>query len=244
MKLLLFSLVALAMLFNISFAQLGFDRTRLILDQSQYPTATINISNPVEKKPYLAKTWIEDENHIQITSGIVAMPVLQRLDPNESKLVTVRILGDISHVSKDRETLFYFNILPIPTVKNSNSMEFDIILQTQIKLFYRPKGLPKYKAFSGWANDVSLTRSGNNLTLENPTPYHLVIKGFSRDKGSLQSNSLLLKPFSKELISTAVSKNFKMHIINDYGLLQILEYDCGSSNGKCHLTKGIPDQKF
>lgn len=224
---------------NIALAQLGFDKTRLILDKNRYEIESLNIINESKTEPYLAQTWIEDSRGQKVQTGLVSVPVLQRLDPQATKLVNIRMIGDLSAFPKDRESLLTFNLLPIPIVRPNQGAEIEVVLQTALKLFYRPEGLKQYAGFSKWANEVTITKNGSELLLENPTQYHVVVKGFSGKNKKLTEISRVLKPFGSERISYRAGDHLNFHIINDYGLMAILEYRCGSANGACRLIKGI-----
>lgn len=78
-------LIVGVVLLNISFAQLTLDRTRIIFDRSQSSSQSIVVSNNNKSDPYLAQSWIEDAQGNRIESPLVALPILQRINPAQEK---------------------------------------------------------------------------------------------------------------------------------------------------------------
>ncbi len=84
-----------------------------------------------------------------------------------------------SPLPKDRESVFWFNVLEVPPKPDADKVANQSLLQlafrTRIKLFYRPEGLnglpsdaPAALKWS-WATSAGKTA----LRVANPTPYHV-----------------------------------------------------------------------
>lgn len=220
---------------NFSFGQLAFDRTRIIFDHSNTNSVSVIVENSNPNMPYLAQTWIEDGNGNKIEEPLVALPMLQRLNPRQEKQIKISLVGDTNALPKDRESLLQFSVLGLPPTDSEGQSKLNILVRSNLKLFYRPKGLQKY-AENAIFEEVKVQKQGNNLILENPTPYHIVIYAFSARKGiNLTEKDIVLKPFGKEKVSVTVGNNPYIYFINDNGAAKSLAYKC--SNSLCSIIK-------
>lgn len=145
------------------------DRTRLIFNESD-KSISVTLRNNDPKLPYLAQSWIEDEKGVKISSPLAVLPPVQRIDAMMNGQVKIQGLPDIHKLPADRESMFYFNVREIPP-KSNKSNTLQIALQTRIKLFWRPKALEKTTTQNPWQHKVTLTRNGQEFTVNNPTPY-------------------------------------------------------------------------
>lgn len=220
-------------LFNISFAQLTLDRTRVIFDRAKSNSQSIVISNTNQNEPYLAQSWIEDANGKKIDGPLVALPILQRINPGQEKQVKISLVGQ-KNLPEDRESMLFFNVLGVPP-KTGGENQINVVIQSKVKLFYRPKGLKQY-ADNGWLKEVKVTKSGNGYTLQNPTPYHLVVFGVSSSqKGHITEKNLVIPPFEKMTINQSLGNTPTFHFINDFGGTESQSYRC--SNNDCQLVE-------
>lgn len=216
------------LLSNTVFGQVVFKQSRVILDESQGRSQSITIANNHNNIPYLAQSWIEDAQGVKITAPLVAVPMLQRLNPNQEKQVKISLSDDMALLPTDRESVYYFNVLGVPP-KDGPQNKVGLVFQSKAKIFYRPKGLPAYKS-SGWIQEMELQKSGNSLTLNNPTAYHVNIYGFgAHPNGKIVEKEVLLKPFSTETVNVSLTGNTPLvYIVNDYGVSVSIQYDCNS----------------
>lgn len=72
-------------------AAIGLDRTRVIFDGGKDATS-VNITNNNTQLPYLAQGWIEDEAGQKITTPLVVLPPVQRVEPGKQSQVKVQAL--------------------------------------------------------------------------------------------------------------------------------------------------------
>jgi len=133
-----FTLLALG-LSQSAHAAVGLDRTRVIFDGGKDATS-VNITNNNTQLPYLAQGWIEDEEGKKITTPLIVLPPVQRLEPGKQSQVKVQALPAAKSLPQDRETVFYFNLREIPP-RSDKANTLQIALQTRIKLFYRPQSI-------------------------------------------------------------------------------------------------------
>lgn len=225
------------MILDISFAQLTINNTRLIFDHNEKSSQSIMVTNEESGVPYLIQAWIEDKDRNKVMRPLAALPILQRLNAEQSKYIKVSLINANEELVQDRESLLYLNILGIPPVsENDLEDKISLVIQLTIKLFYRPKGLPKYKEMD-WLKELTLKKNGNSLFLGNPTPYHIVIYGFSSSHDEERVvQDLVLKPFSDEEVNVVLKGNTPhIYIVNDNGSGQIIGYRCGVNNCKMIL---------
>ena len=228
MKKLLIAVATLSLsLLNTSYAQLTLDRTRIIFDRAQSNSQSIVVSNTNKNEPYLAQSWIEDEQGNKIESPLVALPILQRINPGQEKQVKVSLAGQ-NNLPSDRESMLFFNVLGVPP-KTGAENQVNIVIQSKVKLFYRPKGLKQYKE-NGWLKELQISKSGNSYTLQNPTEYHMVILGFSNGpKGKVIEKDIVLKPFASSVVHLSLGNTPTVYFINDFGGTESQNYQCENS---------------
>lgn len=229
-------MIFMILMLNIATAQISLDRTRIVFDHSQSNTQSVVISNTSKEAPFLAQTWIEDSKGNKITEPLVALPILQRINPNQEKPIKISFMGNATNLASDRESLLYFNVLGVPPKDSDSGNSVSIVIQSKLKLFYRPKGLPQYKN-TGWVEEMVVTKTSKGLSIQNPTPYHIVIYGLSSGKGAkLIEKDVIISPFSTGEINVSLQGLTPyIHYINDYGGADSLGYRCSGST--CVLEK-------
>ncbi|WP_420271492.1 molecular chaperone, partial [Klebsiella quasipneumoniae] len=137
---------------------------------------------------------------------------------------TLRIkLGSSAGLAKDKETLWWLNLLEIPPVvanqKNEGQNVLQLAIRSRFKFIYRPAGLGNRDAA---AEKLTLTASGSSLAISNPTPFYITVSRISRDGGkALNSKTVMLAPQSSQTValSSAVNRGETLTVnnINDYG---------------------------
>lgn len=222
------TLVLIGLLVNVSFAQLSFDRSRVIFDASRSNSQSVIVNNQSDKAPYLAQTWIEDENGVKIVSPLAALPILQRVNPLQEKQVKVSFMGSAAELPADRESLFFLNVLGVPPKGDPTVNEVTIVIQNKIKLFYRPKGLSRYE-HNGWAEEMIVKKAGNSITIENPTPYYNVIYGITDSRNRVIEQDINLKPFGSKTVNIKVGNKFDISVIDDYGASMDIVFTCNGN---------------
>ncbi|HEI2663998.1 TPA: fimbria/pilus periplasmic chaperone, partial [Escherichia coli] len=155
-----------------------------------------------------------------------------RIDSMMNGQVKVQGMPDINKLPADRESMFYFNVREIPP-KSNKPNTLQIALQTRIKLFGRPKALEKVSMKSPWQHKVTLTRSGQAFTVNNPTPYYVIISNASAQKNGNPAagfSPLVIEP------KTTVPLNVKMDsvpvltYVNDFGARMPLFFQCNGNS--------------
>ncbi|WEF29179.1 fimbria/pilus periplasmic chaperone [Klebsiella aerogenes] len=169
-------LITLACYSTLSFAGLVLESTRVI-----YPAGENEVTlrmNNTGKLPVLAQSWIDHGDETvapdQLSSVFVLTPPINRVNGGKGQTLRISMM-DSSKLPKDKESVYYLNVLAIPTksADGMNNNQLNIAFKTRIKLFYRPDGL------QGSANKapelLKWSISGNGVKASNPTPYYITI---------------------------------------------------------------------
>lgn len=228
-------------------AAVGLDRTRVIFDGGKDATS-VNITNNNTQLPYLAQGWIEDEAGKKITSPLIVLPPVQRLEPGKQSQVKVQALPAAKSLPQDRETVYYFNLREIPP-RSDKSNTLQIALQTRIKLFYRPQAItPSQQDLSNpWQQKLTLTRQGDQYRVNNPTPYYvtLVDARSSKEGKTVEGFAPLMIPPKEGLTlgpsAKALGTAPYLAYVNDYGGRPLLAFTCTGDTCSVNVQASSPN---
>ncbi|HCO7843808.1 TPA: fimbria/pilus periplasmic chaperone [Escherichia coli] len=207
------------------------DRTRLVFNEGD-KSISVTLRNNDPKQPYLAQSWMEDEKGNKISSPLTVLPPVQRIDAMMNGQVKVQGMPDINKLPADRESMFYFNVREIPP-KSNKPNTLQIALQTRIKLFWRPKALAKINMRDPWQHKVTLTRNGQAFTVNNPTPYYVIISNASTQKNGNPAagfTPLVMPPKSSAPLNVKMDTVPVLTYVNDYGARLSLNFKCTGNN--------------
>jgi P pilus assembly chaperone PapD len=184
----------------------------------------------------LFQPWIDygDGDPNSNLGPFVIVPPFMKLGPKETS--TLRMLFDGSEVAKDRESLYWLNLYEIPLIKKDEkeTQYLNMAMNTQLKIFYRPKSLPKMNT-NQVLKQQKLTlvndKGASYVTVSNPTPYHvslLNIKVLNSSSTPLtdmvQTMDMTVLPFSEKKMQltkalSSIDPTFKLSLqaIDDNG---------------------------
>ena len=202
--------------------------TRIIFPSNQQ-SVSIQLNNKLDK-PALAQLWLDDGDPSLIPSAdkipFIITPPLSEISAKRGQMVRI-IVKDKSQLPADRESLFWFNVLDIPSKHQDNTENtLQISIRTRLKLFYRPKNLVinQNQAF----NLVKFKYDDltGQVEVHNPSPYFLnffdVVLVSNQDTKTYNQN-LMLAPYATEKFNPEISfqpTQLKYQLINDYGVKQ------------------------
>jgi len=221
-------------------ASLTMDRTRVIYDAAK-PGVSVVIENTDTKDPFLVQTWLESSEGKKITEPLVALPLLQRIEPNQKKQIRINSVNEVTILPQHKESLMYFNILGVPPKSNLENV-VEVVIQSRFKLFYRPQGLKKYPD-NNWQQELTLEKKNNQLYFKNPTPYHIVVININNNPKKVKGFSeVMIKPNSNYVYQLNEkqrgSGDIMVTYLDDYGAPKTLKYTCSGSN--CSLLQEKP----
>lgn len=176
--------------------------TRVIYDAAQREKSLM--LNNTNTYPVIVQSWVDDGSGdpVNAKAPFIVLPAVFRLLPGKTQ--AIRIIYNQEPLAEDRESMFWLNLYEIPplTGREGNDPRITLAMNTQIKLFFRPKNL---KMSSSDAIDklyFSLVSSAGKFYIEcqNPGPFHISFTSLilSNDKNKKTINNtdyLILKPF-------------------------------------------------
>ncbi|HGU9825295.1 TPA: fimbria/pilus periplasmic chaperone [Enterobacter cancerogenus] len=146
--------------------------TRVIYSAGQ-KQSTMSVRNTSDQASFMVQSWVEDANGNKSQDFIVTPPLYVSGPGNEN---TLRLMYAGKPVRTDQETLYYFNTKSIPSIDKKKMEGTNILMVaavTRIKLFVRPHGLKP--AIENAPAELSFHKVGNQVRIENPTPYHITL---------------------------------------------------------------------
>lgn len=217
---------------NASWAGIALDRTRMIIT-GDARSVSANLTNTSPSIPFLAQLWVEDAHGTKITSPLMVLPPLQRINGGQKGIARVTKTSGVNALPQDRESLFYLNVREIPPKPDKPNV-LQLAMQSRIKLFYRPTAIVPETPGAVWQNQLTFHKQGQRWTVDNPTPYFVTLIGLSR-KPEAQGGGRLTD-FPGIMISPKSSLNFKvsdasvsqfsMMYVNDFGGHPELKFSC------------------
>ena len=172
-----YSVLLISTLFSSSvFSSVIINGTRIIYPEEQREV-TVQLSNN-GASPALIQSWIDEGNPKTTPENskapFIVFPPISRIEPATGQALRVSLTT--SALAKDKETLFWLNVLeipPAPTWANGSTPQnfLQVAFRTRVKLLYRPAGL------TGEANNapekLQWRFSGAGVSVKNPTPYYV-----------------------------------------------------------------------
>lgn len=182
------------------------------------------------KAPNIVQVWI-DEGDPQATletarSPFVVTPQVFLVEPQAGQVARV-VVADAASLPSDRESVFYLNFSQVPALKKSDQDRNRLVLlvNSRLKLFYRPAGLPGSSAAIG--DQLQVNWSDKGITVHNPTAYHAVVLNaelLSNGKGRPVPNVDMIAPKSSATWPMEQGaqprtgpRTLRLGIINDFG---------------------------
>lgn len=208
-------------------AGIVIDRTRVIYPADK-KEVTVSLKN-TGAHPTLIQSWIDTGDPLatpeKIVVPFVIMPPITRIDGGKGQ--TLRLIYTGKTLPKDRESIFWLNVLAVPPKKaDAKSHLLNVAYQTRIKLFYRPS-LLNSKADDA-AQKLQWKNESGALSVFNPTPYYislLNVEWLNAGK-TVSVAGEMVSPFgqislgTKEMLHEVSSVNYT--VIDDLGREQRL----------------------
>lgn len=204
-------------------AGVSLKQTRVIFKATDKSKSVVIYNN--SPNLYLAQSQINlTLNNQKVDDSFIIIPPLVRVEPNLSS--TVKILPQsLSHLPKDKESVFFIAIQLIPESKKINSQdkseintEITVVTRFVIKLFYRPELLLE-KSSSDFADKLSFSVVNNKLVIKNPSPYFMSLSQLKLN-GVLYSSPIpvMVPPLSEiALDNNEKIKYVSWQVIDDFG---------------------------
>lgn len=174
-------------LFNItSFAGIIPEKKRIIFREKD-KQQILMIAN-TNDYPILMQTWVDNGNINNIPSStlspFIITPPMANLAAGEIK--GLRIINKMPKgLPSDRESAFWINLYEVPPVTNDQKLtdNVTVAMNTQIKLFFRPKRLENKPDEKSLVTQLTCQakRNSSNISIhcQNPTPYYVSLSNIT-----------------------------------------------------------------
>jgi len=145
---------------------------------AQESEMTVKLSNEGGRSA-LVQVWLDTGDSSQSPSDIkvpfVLTPPVFRLDPGKGQTIRLRYTHEA--LPKDKESLFWFNVLEVPPKETGKVNTLELAIRTRIKLLFRPQGLPgtasEAPPKTRWQLVPGKDGHGYALKASNPTSYYV-----------------------------------------------------------------------
>ncbi|MES2007269.1 MAG: fimbria/pilus periplasmic chaperone [Pseudomonadota bacterium] len=228
--------VALAACASVAQASIVIQGTRLVFP-SDAREVTVRLNN-IGSEPVLVQNWLDDGQADmppeKVRVPFTLSPAVGRVEP--SKGAVLRIVYTQEPLPADRETVFWLNVLEVPSKKEDAENALLFAFRSRIKVFFRPVQLTDVDAAPGklaWKlvtvdRQVPGGKTAKQLAVEvsNPTPYYV---SFGRVEARLEGKFVsagggMVAPLGKETFVLPETKPghhpgalVRYEVINDYG---------------------------
>ncbi|MEE7533821.1 fimbria/pilus periplasmic chaperone [Klebsiella huaxiensis] len=208
----------------VSFASIVINGTRIIYP-SDAKEVTIKLNN-TGSSPVLIQSWVDagdiNAKPESINTPFVLTPPINRVEPDRGQTLRLRYMSE--NFPKDKESIYWLNVLEIPAKKTlaGNENYIKMAFRTRIKIFFRPTNL------TGHANDAAKeliwSSVSGGLKATNPTPYYISLVEIKINGKTVEAD--MVPPKSSILIKgvKASSGNLlESEFVNDYGALDVIK---------------------
>src|SRR5690606_615439 len=244
------SVTVTLLLIPVAHSAISLDRTRVVFPGGE-KSVSLSVNNQNKSLPYLAQGWIEDMNGSKLEAGgpLTLLPPVQRIEPGGKSQVKIQATPGLNLLPQDKETLFYLNLREIPP-KSNKPNTLQIALQTRIKLFYRPDALARAAVNQQSApceEKLTLSKSGDTYTVNNPTPYYITLIDASASSGGETVKgfeTMMVSPKGSAILGGKASElgaNPVLVYVNDYGGRPSLTFNC--AGGQCKVDESKRNKK-
>lgn len=213
-----------------TYADIIISGTRIIYNENR-KDVSVRLENK-GTRPLLVQNWIDlgkdNDEPGSIKAPFISTPPVSRIEPKRGQ--SVKIMFTQATLPKDRESVFWFNVLEVPPKADASKEENQNLLQlafrTRIKLFYRPSSLVGSPADVQKQLKWQLANEQGHAVIraENPTPYFASFNDAILTVGGkrYEVDTAMIAPFGKAAfnvkgLQNASAGKLEYHIINDFG---------------------------
>lgn len=180
--------------------------TRVIY-QEGHREVTLMLAN-TNKYPVIVQSWVDngEGDPESNRAPFVVLPAVFRLSAGERQ--GLRIIYNQDPLPQDRESVFWLNLYEIPplTDKQSQNSRLTLAMNTQLKLFWRPKGISINLKEAVNQLAFRLVRDGDGWSIEcnNPTPLNIsftsiTVLNNADEQDTISQVDMMTSAFSKRL---------------------------------------------
>lgn len=212
------------------YAAIVLSNTRVIYESDAAETSVKLTNNGAT--PVVVQSWL-DRGEINKDPSLIKVPfmltaTMTRVEPGQGQ--TLRLIYTGEGVRKDRETVYFLNVLEIPPKHKSKEGEnyVQVALRTRIKVFFRPEGLEGTSIGAPAELNWSIVKEDGHFSLIgfNPTPYYVsmsevLLEGAGRSQrvgdGMIAPQASLKFKIS---VPPVAGTTVKISSVDDYGAIR------------------------
>jgi chaperone protein EcpD len=226
----------------IAHANMVIETTRAIYPESRRDVS-FRVINADKERPAFVQMWLDDGNASAAPEDVVTpfnlSPAVARLKPTGAQVVRLVYTGEA--LPRDRESVFWFNMLEIPQrSKEDNRLTFSV--RTRIKVFFRPTALKADPTTLMDSLTWTMRKKDGRWSIEamNPTPFHMSFfslelghdGGFDSPVEGGMALPLGLTEFNlpEERTLTSTFNRIRVNFINDFGGVVTKEFSLPLDN--------------
>lgn len=198
-------MAVLAVVSSAATADIVITGTRFVYLEKE-KEVTVKIDN-VGEKPALAQVWIDagdpEATPENARAPFTITPPINRI--NGGKGQTLRIMYTGETLPRDKESLFWLNVLEIPASPKGKNNQLQLAVRSRLKIFYRPQGLPGTSNEAG--KSIRWKKVSGGIEGYNPTPYFVSVARITADNGGKlpMADGGMIAPGGKSLFRTKKS---------------------------------------
>lgn len=187
---------------------------------------TIQMTN-TGNSPSLAQVWLDEGDASklpeEITTPFIISPPIARVDAKNGQSLRIKKASDKHIAATDRESLWWLNILDIPSVDKSQATEnaamLNLAIRSRFKFFWRPIGLGDRQNAE---SKMEFIANAKGITLVNPTPFFITVADIVTASGSgLLNEGIMVAPKSRTDVHAKQKikpgEPVTLQAISDYG---------------------------
>lgn len=218
------AILATLFMSTLAHSAITLNADRLVYNEKEGDASITVHSN--EERAYLIQSWIDaGDSSAAKKLPFVVTPPLFRLTPKSDNVIRIVYLGN--GLPADRESLFWLDVKGVPGLNDAEAKvenRMVLAINNRIKFFFRPAGL-KGDPGEGVKN-LRWSRSGNSVTVNNSSPFNLVLSDIIVDKEtipvSVVDNNTVIPAFGSKTYSIkhalAGGAAVEWDAINDFGV--------------------------
>lgn len=208
-------------------------------DEAQKSFILANIND----YPIIVQTWVDEgeANSNYRNAPIVITPPIFKMEPDQNK--SIRLFIKSNDLPKDRESVYWMNLLEIPGKPKSEATDFtpnraylDLAMNTQLKIFYRPKNLKKMspeEITSKIAFSIETKDGKTYLACKNLSPYNI---SFSKIKVVTQTQEILIEQMMDMMTQSFSTKLYPLPANKVLKNLVKVDFDIIGDDGKLNFN--------
>ncbi|MFS9772865.1 molecular chaperone [Enterobacter chuandaensis] len=205
--------------------------TRIIFQEGETQKSLMLVN--ANAWPVVVQSWV-DHGDVNAAPGsvktpFVAIPAVFRLSVQGGQ--GLRLVYNNMPLPADRESVFWLNLYEIPPVTQQQQQSMVLTMNTQMKIFWRPRGLNQPETA---LKQLTFRVEGDDIVCHNASPYFVSFAGLALEvSGNLirarQQPDMMVAPYSDKRYPLEPgahhrAERVQVDIIDDNGNREIHRY--------------------